>query len=547
MNERYNFLTQISEPFATYKPKKSGGNQKTWFAEFLCDCGIKKNLKVSSVKSGETKSCGCYNKRAASERLKSSNKKYSESIIKHPLYNRWKRMKLLKASCPEWESDYESFYNWSIDKFTKDNDCLRRINEEIPYSPDNCYFTNKKDIIIANQNPLKSKQTCLDRYGVDSPLKSQQIRDKIESTNLEKYGYTTPLQNNNVKNKSKITCLEKYGFEYAVQHQSTKDKIANTCVERYGTKSPSENKDIRDKQIATCISKYGTPYYKNSSLKEQLLFRDWLNSLGFNFTNNTDILDGKEIDCFEPSINIGFEYCGLYWHSEEYLDKKYHINKQKLAAEKNIRVYTVFADEWKFRNEQVKNFISSILGKNKKKIQARKCEVKEINKDVGKIFLEENHIQGAKTSLVFFGIYFENELFGVMSFARHHRQNNKHKLVLDRLAFKKDVSIIGGASRLFKLGIEYGRTNGYSSIISWSDNRWSDGKVYEKMGFVLEKDYGPDYSYIKLSNPKIRISKQKMTKKHIGCPKEKTESEFLSELGFSRIWDCGKKLWVYNL
>jgi hypothetical protein len=66
------------------------------------------------------------------------------------------------------------------------------------------------------------------------------------------------------------------------------------------------------------------------------------------------------------------------------------------------------------------------------------------------------------------------------------------------------------------------------------------------MGFILEKELAPDYSYVLLSNPKIRIPKQKMKKKNINCPKNKTESEFTKELGYSRIWDCGKKRWVFN-
>jgi hypothetical protein len=33
-------------------------------------------------------------------------------------------------------------------------------------------------------------------------------------------------------------------------------------------------------------------------------------------TNDRTILNGKEIDCYVPALRVGFEYNGLYWHSE---------------------------------------------------------------------------------------------------------------------------------------------------------------------------------------------------------------------------------------
>ena len=43
--------------------------------------------------------------------------------------------------------------------------------------------------------------------------------------------------------------------------------------------------------------------------------------------NDRTILIGQEIDILLPDVKIGFEYNGLYWHSELKKEKKYHINK----------------------------------------------------------------------------------------------------------------------------------------------------------------------------------------------------------------------------
>ena len=43
---------------------------------------------------------------------------------------------------------------------------------------------------------------------------------------------------------------------------------------------------------------------------------------------NRTILNGKEIDIYIPSLKLGIEYNGLYWHSEvNGKDKNYHFNK----------------------------------------------------------------------------------------------------------------------------------------------------------------------------------------------------------------------------
>ena len=68
--------------------------------------------------------------------------------------------------------------------------------------------------------------------------------------------------------------------------------------------------------------------------------------------------------------------------------------------------------------------------------------------------------------------------------------------------------------------------------------------VYLKLNFELTKDYGPDYSYVDILKPYSRISKQSQKKK-TKC--SKTEKEICLEKGLARIWDCGKKKWVFDI
>ena len=380
------FLTQISDTTTHYKSRKNGKQQKYYLAEFLCDCGNKKFLEPKKVQSGITKSCGCYNRKLASERASKLKKKYREGITNHSLYARWRRFKFYFPVCDEW-LDYQSFYDWAIDKYD-DKLVLSRIDDSLPYSPSNCIFNHRSK--VSSPNPEKQKRTCLERYGVDSAMKLEKTKNKAKETNLKKYGVTSPFMSDVIKEKIKQTNLTRYGYEYACQSDEIKNKTAQTCIQKYGFKSPSENSDIKKKQIETNITRYGTPYYNSSSLEEQKEILEFVNSFGYTFISDHNVLDGKEIDMYNDELKFGIEYCGLYWHSEEYINKNQHYNKYKKCKDNGVRLITLFSDEWKNRNDQVKNFISSILSKNQQKIYARKCSIKEIDGITAKDFIEQN-------------------------------------------------------------------------------------------------------------------------------------------------------------
>ena len=67
------------------------------------------------------------------------------------------------------------------------------------------------------------------------------------------------------------------------------------------------------------------------------------------------------------------------------------------------------------------------------------------------------------------------------------------------------------------------------------------------MGFAQESELKPDYYYVDTKNPKKRISKQSQKKNQTKCPDNLTELEWCNHRGLSRIWDCGKTRWNYNL
>lgn len=325
------------------------------------------------------------------------------------------------------------------------------------------------------------------------------------------------------------------------------------------------------------FTKQSCPRCSNTGTsKEESTLDTWVKSLGINsqkFRFKKDYSGkgkGKEIDIYVPDLKFGIEYCGFYRHGEKQtlhcletkinrheergeiykstdFDSPRWKHKAKLdkANDLGIRLITIFEHEWKKAPEKVKSILKAKLGKNKIKIFARKTEIREIGKLESKNFLDTYHLQGSSPTIINFGLFFNNELVAVIAGGHHHRL--KDKFVLNRLCFKADITVVGGASKLNKTLEIWAKSNRYNEIISWSDNRWSDGGVYKALGYTLEGELAPDYFYF-TGNGKT-YSKQSCKKKNLlkkGAIGN-TEWEMALSLKYDRIWDCGKKVWIKKL
>ena len=264
---------------------------------------------------------------------------------------------------------------------------------------------------------------------------------------------------------------------------------------------------------------------------------------GIVIRNSRETIDGKqEIDILLPDKRIAFEYDGVYWHSEACgKSKDYHIKKTEDCAEKGIKLIHIFEDEWSEKKEICLSRIKNLLGVADKRVFARKCNVKTVDASAASKFLESNHIQGKTPSQIAYGLYFDDELVSIMTFGKLRKnlgstaKEGSYELL--RFCNKLGYSIPGAASRLlthFK--------NDYHpmEIVSYADRRWSNGNVYEKLGFNLDHISKPNYFYVVNGKRRNRFSFRKdvLVRKY-GCPPEMTEHEFCKSKGWWRIYDCG--------
>jgi hypothetical protein len=153
-------------------------------------------------------------------------------------------------------------------------------------------------------------------------------------------------------------------------------------------------------------------------------------------------------------------------------------------------------------------------------------------------------------SNIYLGAYNNDELVAVMTFDIQRHMSAKSSIEgefeLKRFATKIDYRTPGIAGKLLKYFIQkYTPTK----IISFADKTTTINteNLYTKLGFICKETIGPDYKYF---NPKVSrnrrlhkfgFGKNSIKKKfpEVYNP-DKTEWEMMQELGYDRIWDCGK-------
>lgn len=265
------------------------------------------------------------------------------------------------------------------------------------------------------------------------------------------------------------------------------------------------------------------------SYKEKELFDFVSNVLpGYEIISRTrEVIPPKELDIYIPAKKIAIEFCGVYWHSDVFMDKHYHYDKFKMCQEQGIHLITIFEDQWDSKKQIVQNRLRSILGVDER-VYARKCTVMEVSSKIARQFMEKTHIQGFCSSSIYLGLFHDNCLVALMSFGKARYSDAEYEL----LRYSTVNTVVGGASKLFKYFI---RKYKPKMVVSYADRCWSQGNLYRKLGFedVTRRDRNVGYYYVAQTGVRYHRSN------FMSNEKKRTEK-------FFKIWTCGnyKFLWL---
>lgn len=264
---------------------------------------------------------------------------------------------------------------------------------------------------------------------------------------------------------------------------------------------------------------------------------------------------GKELDIYVPSLSLGIEYDGQYWHSERMSNDKLNLfKKTEYFAKKDIRVIHILSSEWAIKSEIVKSRIKYLLNKVDTRIYARKTIFCEISSKEANEFLDNVHIQGKDRNLFkAYGLFYNESLVSVITYNKPriitNNINDGKSLEIGRFASALNLNIVAGFSKLLKNSLDILSTE-YSFIYTYADLKWSVGNVYESNGFTFDDITKPSYHYFRNDNElyhRSNFMKHKLSSKLDTFDPTITEYQNMVNNGYDRIWDCGNLKYILDL
>lgn len=441
------------------------------------------------------------------------------------------------------------------------------------------------------------KKTTLEKYGVEHVTQLDSEKEKRKKTCLEKYGYEYALQVPEIKEKGKGVVRSKYGVDHVSQSPDIQTKKKHTLLTTWGFENLSNIPEVHEKKKENSLKRYGVeiPHQKHFPKESLKLLNDEkylqkvfveegktvkyiseelnvsvctvsfyckkfnIKPLGFYTkslgekelakflseylqveTSNRKIIYPFELDVFLPEKQVAIEYCGLYWHSNfGGKDKNYHRKKYELCRNKDIKLITLYEDEWNFNKILVKEKLKHILNiSSSEKIYARKCEIVVLENDAVKGFFDKTHIQGDGIGSINYALIYNSEIVSCMLFKK------RSEGVYELTRYSTNYIVLGGFQKLLT---HFKKNNNWQEIITFADLRWHSGEVYEKSGFILDKTLLPDYEYVingkryHKFNFRHKGIKQKFPDKYDPLL---TESENMDKIGIPKIYDCGKNRFI---
>lgn len=284
--------------------EENKGTNTMW--KCLCDCGNEKIVRGSSLTSGNTLSCGCFQKSKVSEANKthgmSCGDEYSTyTDIKSRCYNKKVRNYHRYGGrgilmCEEWKESFEKFYNDMGPKPSSRHQ-IDRIDNNGNYDPKNCRWVLPKDNSV---NRSTSKIWCVNGKAYKSSFDAAVDNDVSQQTiinwcNSNKNNcFSMMLYGSSVFDDMKLFMT--FGNQTVNEFNDSQELLYDRLIDE-------EHKEFSDSfDDAVMMSKESMPDYKESkaeAIKEAIdlivVVSGWLISTGIDPQAAWDIVHGNNM------------------------------------------------------------------------------------------------------------------------------------------------------------------------------------------------------------------------------------------------------------
>lgn len=492
----------------------------------------------------------------------------------HPNQSKKQKLKVKKSMQEKYGVDY-------ITQTNKHKDSVKETVRE-KYGVDN--------ILQVQEIREKIKQTNLERYGYEECIASPEIREKSKQTNLKKFGVEESLASPTVREKVNKTNLERYGSIFPMRNEELLERRRRTIIEKYDAYSPFADEEIVNKVRYTQWKKYYNEKLLRNKFVKPLFsldeykgtknfhdyeweckkccttFKDTINNghiprcptcfpkdikvskaetnlfEAINVENkmqtNRDLIENFEIDIYLSDYNIGVEYNGMYWHSEQRgIEKYYHLDKTILCENESIFLIHIFESEWINRPIQVISMIERHLDTFDEIVLLNDLDVREITEIESNKFLIENTLNLSESLFEKRkGVFRNNELLAMMT-----TEQMQDKIIITKFEEKMGVGFDGNVFKKLMDSFDFDKS---LTIYYYPDRRYNkmDDETLLECGFSFEGGTEPNLWYSKNLN---QISSYSVKKKNIfeyvdEYDDKLTIYENMIANGYLSIWDCGK-------
>jgi hypothetical protein len=158
-----------------------------------------------------------------------------------------------------------------------------------------CHSCAMKKVLSEKPEILEQrKKTCIEKYGVDNPFKT----DLAKKSLLKKYGVDNPSLIPEIVEKRKQTFIKNFGVDNPQKNKEIHEKTQQTCLKRYGHKNPYQSKKNTQKRMQS---------YKQGAENKRIFYQNAPKEYFENVQRKIKITQNKSIAKDGKKLNSSWE------------------------------------------------------------------------------------------------------------------------------------------------------------------------------------------------------------------------------------------------